>query len=768
MADDNLERITILLQAKDREFARAMDRNNKLIAKLTKDAEKGTTRMSRGVQKNLDAMRSAAGSFAVGFAGGIAGGIVTGAIYKLTTGLAQTVKDIATMGDEAKRSGLGLQAFQEWSFVAQQNRVSLDALVDGFKELSLRADEWIVTGGGAAAEAFQRLGFSAVDLKERLKDPSALMLEIIGRLRGLDQAARIRITDELFGGTGGEQFVQLIDQGEAGLRRTIDRAHELGRVMDAEAIEKASELDQKWNELADRVETFAKRAAIALADLPFAVVEDRINEIFNEAEGRHILGDEVYDQLRKAGDLSDEQVVKLAALRDEWRSLTEEADRTANALAQAAGEADMMGLDDLWQVLAQASTEMRQLADDFEAGTIDGETFRAKMAEVQRAARDAFDTLDDADRVNFSGAISEVDRLGGVVETVATKAKALYDWLKAASGAGDEVAGVTTGTPMTVDDIQMPPTSSAPRTSTRPRAAPPGIGGIDWGVAPGGGKSKGGGGGGTDRFGDGIKDWRVEVEGMLAEAEALNDLALAYDEYGVSVDVARKKAELLQEAKEAGKEITPQLRAEIDQLAESYANASVELERAKERHDEFKSAVEEAKGTLSSAFTGLVTGALSFRDAISNVIGKLAEMIAMRGFEQLWGAGLGSATGGILKMFGFSSGGYTGAGARNQPAGIVHKGEVVFSQDDVARAGGVAAVEAMRRNGVSRAVPAARQATAMASGGGHISIGFDQSAGSLTATMYDVAGRVTGRAIQAYDRQLPDRMAQVNRNPRVR
>lgn len=46
---------------------------------------------------------------------------------------------------------------------------------------------------------------------------------------------------------------------------------------------------------------------------------------------------------------------------------------------------------------------------------------------------------------------------------------------------------------------------------------------------------------------------------------------------------------------------------------------------------------------------------------------------------------------------GFSIGGYTGPGGVNQPAGIVHRGEVVFSQRDVARHGGVGTVEAMRR-----------------------------------------------------------------------
>jgi lambda family phage tail tape measure protein len=59
---------------------------------------------------------------------------------------------------------------------------------------------------------------------------------------------------------------------------------------------------------------------------------------------------------------------------------------------------------------------------------------------------------------------------------------------------------------------------------------------------------------------------------------------------------------------------------------------------------------------------------------------------------------------GLLAAFalikGFSGGGYTGAGGVNDPAGIVHKGEVVWSQADIARAGGVASVEAMRNGQV--------------------------------------------------------------------
>ncbi|KMO31310.1 hypothetical protein VQ03_27340 [Methylobacterium tarhaniae] len=46
---------------------------------------------------------------------------------------------------------------------------------------------------------------------------------------------------------------------------------------------------------------------------------------------------------------------------------------------------------------------------------------------------------------------------------------------------------------------------------------------------------------------------------------------------------------------------------------------------------------------------------------------------------------------------GFSDGGWTGPGSRLEAAGIVHRGEVVWSQDDVKRWGGPGVVDAMRR-----------------------------------------------------------------------
>ncbi|MCF5138206.1 phage tail length tape measure family protein [Pseudomonas lactis] len=57
---------------------------------------------------------------------------------------------------------------------------------------------------------------------------------------------------------------------------------------------------------------------------------------------------------------------------------------------------------------------------------------------------------------------------------------------------------------------------------------------------------------------------------------------------------------------------------------------------------------------------------------------------------------------------GFSGGGYTGAGGVNEYAGPAHKGEVVWSQADIRKAGGVATVEALRKGNVAPIRPGAK------------------------------------------------------------
>lgn len=254
MAEPQLyARLELRIKEFEKQLAKATGTADRSMSKM----ERRSQVMSRSIEQNLSRVGTAMKAFV--------GGLVAGGLSQFINQVGAVAKSIATIGDEAKRAGVGVKAFQEWKFVAEQNRIAVDSLVDGLKELNLRADEFVVTGKGPAAEAFQRLGYTAAELKEKLKDPSALLLEIIGRLQKLDQAAQIRIADEIFGGTAGERFVELISQGEAGIRKTIQTANDLGLVMDQELIEKAAELDRQFNLVSQTVGTALKTAIVEAA-----------------------------------------------------------------------------------------------------------------------------------------------------------------------------------------------------------------------------------------------------------------------------------------------------------------------------------------------------------------------------------------------------------------------------------------------------------------------------------------------------------------------
>ncbi|AZN72251.1 tail tape measure protein [Georhizobium profundi] len=224
------------------------------------------------------------GAAGIAGAAGLPVALSAASLGAAAVGVRQVALSIALVGDEARRAGVDVRSFQELKYVAEQNRIGVDSLTDGIKELNLRADEFITTGKGSAAEAFQRLGYDAEELRTKLQRPNELFIEIIGRLEQLDRSAQIRLADEIFGGTGGERFVQLIEQGEDGIRATVDEAHRLGLVMSEELIDRADELDRKFGALATTVSTGLKVAIIEAASAlgrfidEFRAFEDRTTE----------------------------------------------------------------------------------------------------------------------------------------------------------------------------------------------------------------------------------------------------------------------------------------------------------------------------------------------------------------------------------------------------------------------------------------------------------------------------------------------------------
>ncbi|WMJ69979.1 phage tail tape measure protein [Stenotrophomonas sp. 24(2023)] len=112
---------------------------------------------------------------------------------------------------------------------------------------------------------------------------------------------------------------------------------------------------------------------------------------------------------------------------------------------------------------------------------------------------------------------------------------------------------------------------------------------------------------------------------------------------------------------------------------------------------------DQSAGLFTNMFSGMEeslvrfaqTGKLSFSGMANAIIADLARIAAKQAvvgiFKAIFGSGQPDAGG-----KGYSSGGYTGPGGKYEPAGIVHKGEGVLSQEDMAALGGPSAFFALQ------------------------------------------------------------------------
>lgn len=147
------------------------------------------------------------------------------------------------------------------------------------------------------------------------------------------------------------------------------------------------------------------------------------------------------------------------------------------------------------------------------------------------------------------------------------------------------------------------------------------------------------------------------------------------------------------------------------------------------------------------------------------------------------GKGAGAVKSLLDYLPGFDGGGYTGPGPRLQPAGVVHAGEVVWSQRDVARHGGPAVVEALRRglkgyadggvvaapalSAVNRAMDSANRVRS-GFGVGALSVSVDVSGANGDAAVAAIAEAAARRGTEAAIAQSRADQAQANAARRYR
>lgn len=167
-----------------------------------------------------------------------------------------------------------------------------------------------------------------------------------------------------------------------------------------------------------------------------------------------------------------------------------------------------------------------------------------------------------------------------------------------------------------------------------------------------------------------------------------------------------------------------------------------------------QSAAYKAMFAIQQAFV-IASAALSISNAMAQALGDPSK-VTLEQKLAAW-ATIAAASTQIMTAInsvalGFADGGYTGAGGKYDVAGVVHKGEVVWSQKDVARYGGWQNVDAMRRG----IMPAAND---NGGGGGvlHIKVTVDDE-GHWAAYVNDAVGQGVNAAVTISDQRSKARM----------
>lgn len=165
-----------------------------------------------------------------------------GELVEGTVEAAQSAKHLS------EQLGETTDAVQELNYAAEASDVPAETLNGAMQRLARSLEQVKTHGSGPAADALQKLGVHMKDLKGETLDQN---LEVIADAfkKMPDGAQKAALSMELFGRSAGPRMLQLMNQGKDGIVALRNEAHELGYVMDEEAIENADKLDESQKKL---------------------------------------------------------------------------------------------------------------------------------------------------------------------------------------------------------------------------------------------------------------------------------------------------------------------------------------------------------------------------------------------------------------------------------------------------------------------------------------------------------------------------------------
>ncbi|WP_167544787.1 hypothetical protein [Brevundimonas vesicularis] len=174
----------------------------------------------------------------------------------------QATATAADLTDAADRIGVGTEALQQWRYVADEAGVPVQALEADLEKLNGMLGKFKMGIGDAKLKPwFQELGISKSDL-DSITTADQLMMMLADRLGQITDRSKQVAAARAF---GIEASLPALRQGEQGLQDLMDRAKELGLVLDSETVAKLDAADRKAELAGQQLKTLANAGAEPLA-----------------------------------------------------------------------------------------------------------------------------------------------------------------------------------------------------------------------------------------------------------------------------------------------------------------------------------------------------------------------------------------------------------------------------------------------------------------------------------------------------------------------
>lgn len=217
------------------------------------------------MKQSMNAMGSLDAS-SLALAGGFAA--VATAIVKEEKALISMTKEAASNADDlltlASVTSMTTDSVQELNYMADLTDVSLDRIKDSLKETTNKMQE-AATGTGAAYEAYQKLGVEITNADGSMRSAQDVFYDTIDALGDMkNQAERDALAMDLMSESA-QELNPIIELGGDKLREYAQEAHDMGYVLDNDALKSLQAVDDAYSRLQNTQEGVKNQLAVEFA-----------------------------------------------------------------------------------------------------------------------------------------------------------------------------------------------------------------------------------------------------------------------------------------------------------------------------------------------------------------------------------------------------------------------------------------------------------------------------------------------------------------------